>query len=28
MAYGVSNGQVTDDLTLPRKVKLATQILL
>ena len=27
MASGESNGHVTDDLTLPRKVKIVTQIL-
>jgi len=26
MAYGVSNGHVTDDVTWPRKVKLVTPI--
>jgi len=26
MAYGESNGHVTDDVTLPRKVKLGTPI--
>jgi len=26
MAYGESNGHVTDDVTLPRKVKLVTPI--
>jgi len=26
MAYGVSNGHVTDDVTWPRKVKLVTSI--
>ena len=28
MAYGVSNGHVTDDITWPRKVKLVTPLCL